>query len=203
MSEKEVLLEQVPLIDFFRKRVQTALTNHKVQTSDILEFYLVNLLQEFRKTEKLFQVQGSKMTEKPLALILADAVEGDASTRIRSLKQLGDVSLYTAGFFAESISRRTITIGYYIRMGGGAYQSLAQLLSNQKTFAELYAELSKLFPNLVSVLSEVAHATHWNTDRDLLKLYERWLATGDQNIENLLNQAGIQTQEKETFNKPQ
>ena len=197
------LLEQVPLIDFFRGRVQAALARHQVQTSDILEFYLVNLLQDFRKTEKLFEKQGSEMAEKPLALILAEAVEGDTHTRIRCLKKLGDVSLYTAGFFGERVCRRAITLNYYIRMGGGAYQSLAQMLYNQKTFSELYGELSKLFPNLVSVLSEVAQATHWNTDRDLLKLYERWLATGDQQIANLLHQAGIQTEEKDILNKPQ
>lgn len=203
MRDKEPLVEQVPLVDFFRQRVQTALTHHQIQTTDILEFYLVNLLQDFRKTEKLFEKEGSKMTEKPLALILAESLEGDTHTRIRCLKQMGDISLYTAGFFGERIQRRTITLNYYIRMGGGAYQSLAQILYNQKTFAELYSELSHLFPNLVSVLSEVAHATHWNTDRDLLNLYERWLATGDQQIAKLLHAAGIQTEEKETFNKPQ
>ena len=202
MSEKEKRLEQVPLVDFFRVRVQKALANRQVAASGILEFYLVNLLQDFKKTETLYEQQGNKMYEKPLALLLAQALQGGINTKIRSLKKLGDVSLYVAGVFGESIRKKTIDADYYIRMGGTAYSSLSQLLNHQKTFAELYAELSKLFPHLVGVLSEVA-TTELKTDSDLLKLYERWLTTGDARIENLLKEAGILLQDRETINKPQ
>ena len=201
--DKQPLLQEVPLTEFFRERVQTALARQQLAASALTEFYLVNLLQEFRKTEKLFEQQGSQMAEKPLAILLAEAVAGNLQTKIRCLKQLGDVSLYTAGFFGERIKRKLIDIRYYIRMGGGAYSNLAGILSNQKTFAELYGELSQLFPSLVDVLAEVAVHSHWQTNRDLLKIYERWLATGNEALEKLLNEEGIQTQDKGLLNKIQ
>lgn len=202
-QDKQLLLKEVPLTEFFRERVQTALARKRVVASALIEFYLVNLLQEFRKTEKLFEKKGSQMQEKPLALLLAEAVEGNLQTKIRCLKQLGDVSLYTAGFFGERIKRKLVDIDYYIRMGGGAYSNLSSILSSQKTFAELYLELSQLFPHLVDVLTEVAVAGHWKTNADLLKLYERWLATGNEQLEKLLNEEGIQTQDKNFLNKIQ
>lgn len=203
MTEKKGDIKQVPLTEFFKERVQTALIKHRVEATPTCEFYLVNLLQEFRKTEKLFEQQGSEMTEKPLALILAKAASGDRNTKIRCLKQLGDVSLYTAGFFGERVRRRSVGVRYYIRMGGGAYSHLSSILLGQKTFAELYSELATLFPNLVEVFSEVASSDKWKSNRDLLRLYERWLETGDTYLEELLQQEGIQTVDRELLNKTQ
>lgn len=197
------ILQTVPLLDFFRERVQTAMARQQVAASAFLEFYLVNLLQEFRKTETLFEKQGSRLQEKTLAIILAKAMEGDVHTKIRCLKQLGDVSLYTAGFFGESIRRKIIDVGYYISMGGAAYHCLSGILSHQKTFADLYGELSGRFPDLVGVLNEVATSGENKSNTDLLKLYERWLATGEEHIENLLKSAGISINERDFFGKPQ
>lgn len=203
VKDDKVLLKEVPLTEFFRERVSQAIARQQVAASAFIEFYLVNLLQEFRKSEKLFEQRGSQMFEKPLALLLAEAVQGNLQTKIRCLKRLGDISLYTAGFFAERIKRKLVDLDYYIRMGGGAYSNLSSILSHQKTFAELYAELSQLFPNLVEVLTEVSLKTHWKTNADLLKLYERWLETGNEQLEKMLQEQGIQTLQRDFFNKIQ
>lgn len=203
MNIKETLLKETPLSEFFMERIQKALVNQQVAISSELEFYLVNLLQEFKKTEKLFEQSGSKMAEQPLALLLAQAVDGDWPTKIRCLKKIGDISLYTAGFFSDSVKRKLVSLDYYIRMGGGAYSHLSGLLNRQKTFSQLYGELSNLFPHLVDVLSEVALAKHWQTNGDILKMYEKWLATGNTHLEALLKKEGILTQGSNGFQKPQ
>lgn len=191
VQRQEKLIPGTSLTEFFKERVERALAHRRINASSVLAFYLVNLLQEFRKTEKLFESQGSKMFEKPLALILADAVKSDANTRIRCLKQLGDVSLYTAGFFTDRVRKKSVGLHYYIRMGEGAYSNLAGILARQKTFAELYQELASQFPGLVGVLGEVATNLHWKSNSELLKLYEKWLATGNAQIAGLLKEAGI------------
>lgn len=191
------------LTEFFRERVQEVFAKQEVPPSNFLEFYLVNLLQEYKKSEKLFEQQGNQVVEKPLALLLAQALDGDLNTRILYLKKLGDSALYVSGFFAESIRRKLVDIDYYIKMGGGAYQSLAQILRAQKTFSELYDELSHRFADLVSVISEIANKTQCQTNRDILKIYQRWLETGDQKLEEILKQAGINTNESPQFTKPQ
>ncbi len=203
MRGKEKLLAQVPLLEFFKERVGQALVHQRVPASVFTEFYLANLLQEFKKTETLFEKEGDKMSQKPLAFILAEAAMANIHTKIRCLKKLGDVSLYTAGFFGESIRRKIIDIDYYIKMGCSAYTSLAAMLQNEKTFGELYLELAKLFPNLVDVLAEVASTSESQTNENLLKIYERWLATGDEHLENLLKKAGIAIPDRGQTDKPQ
>lgn len=203
MVSKERLLKDVPLSEFFMERVQEALVHQRIKISHEVEFYLVNLLQEFKKTEKLFEKQGTKMTEKPLALILAKAVEADTATKIRCLKQIGDMSLYTAGFFSGSIRKKPVSSDYYIRMGGGAYYHLSGLLNRQKTFAQLYRELSQFFPDLVGILTEVALSHPWHSNEEILQIYERWLETGNRHLESLLQKEGIVTQDAGSFQKPQ
>lgn len=202
-NESKALLKEVPLTEFFMERVQKAFAQREIAAGQMTEFYLVNLLQEFQKSEKLFEKQGSKMLEKPLALLLREALEGDPHTKIRCLKKMGDLSLYMAGAFAERIKKTLVDLDYYIHMGGGAYSSLSDILNRQKTFAELYAELAKLFPNLVDVVAEVTTERQSKTNKDLLKLYERWLDTGSQYLEELLNKEGIQTQDRTLLTKIQ
>src|SRR3989338_7413732 len=185
------IVQKTNLAEFFRERVQEVLGHQGIQASELVEFYLVNLLQEFRKTEKLFEQTGDKKNVKALAPLFVRALDGDVNTQIRCLKELGDTALYISGFFAESVKRKPVGIDYYIGMGGSAYQSLAQLLIRQKTFSELYTELASKFRALVDVLGEIAVAQDWMNNQDLVRLYERWLTTKDEQIRDLLTKAGI------------
>ncbi|MEZ5564774.1 MAG: hypothetical protein R3F24_04325 [Gammaproteobacteria bacterium] len=137
---------------------------------------------------------------RPLALMLADAA--DAATedaRNTALRRLGDVALFVSGFLAEGLQRRSVGIGYYVRMGGGAYGTLATLLATSprgRAFAPVFAELSQKFADVVDVLNEVLgdarYAANNACDQDVLRLYETWLTTGSQRSARLLRQLGIQ-----------
>lgn len=193
-SDNTAVLQQIPLLEFFRERIQAALAYQQLTASTMAEFYLANLLSEFKKTEKLFQNEGGKLQEETLSLLLAKAIESDLTTKIRILKRLGDISLYTAGFFKERVrNKKMVGLHYYVRMGGGAYHNLALMLDNDNTFSELYSELAQLFPRLVNVLTFISTQTGEKTNKDLIVLYEKWLATGDTSLEGILNKAGIPT----------
>lgn len=189
---KARIIEGTELKEFFRDRVQRAIASQAIQASELSEFYLVNLLEEFRRAEKLFTEQGTERSEKTLALLLLEAMEGDTATRTRCLKELGDTALYVAGFFADNINRRRLVDqGYYVSMGGSAYGSLAAILSREKTFAELFGELSEKFSAFVDVIAAVSPWSEATTDANLIRLYEKWLSTGDERIEELLRRQGI------------
>ena len=104
---------------------------------------------------------------------------------------MGDVSLYVSGFFADSLYRKAVNLDYYIRMGHAAYSSLSSLVDSAGVMKELYEELSCNFVRFVNVLSEVADSTQLNSAQDLLRLYERWLATRSEKAASLLTQSGI------------
>ncbi|MBI4211939.1 MAG: hypothetical protein HY540_04795 [Deltaproteobacteria bacterium] len=188
---KDSIIEGNELPAYFREKVQQALTHQGVEATEMTEFYLVNLLHEFRHSDKLFTREGDHVVEKPLAILLAEALEGDTATRIRSLKKIGDVALYTAGYFAQKFHRMLVDPNYFISMGCSAYHNLAGMMPGEKVFGALYSELAQKFPALVNILKEVASDERGTPNVNLLQTYERWLATGDARLMDVLRREGI------------
>lgn len=179
------------LTEHFREKVQQAFVHQNIAASEMCEYYLVNLLHEFYNADRLFAREGEQSVEQPLALMLFEAMKGDLATKTRCLKRLGDTALYLSGFFAENMKRRLVGLDYYLSMGCSAYGSLAAMLTAERTFANLYGELAEKFRPLVNVLAEVSPWEHIHNDTDLLKVYERWLTSGDKRLEQVLRAQGI------------
>lgn len=171
------------LLEFFRERVREALQHQRLKPPEGVEFYLVTLLKDYLKAED-HQLE-------PLALLLADALNAEPYARIRIFKRIGDLSLFTAGFFPASLQRQLVDIDYYVQMGGGAYGTLSQLLSRESAFEEIYTELARRFIAYVDILSEVSEKSAMITDVDLLRIYETWLKTGSERAKQLLSREGI------------
>jgi hypothetical protein len=181
---------------YFREQVTHAARNQGVRVTETTEFYVVNLLCEFMSTRRLYgEREGGRSTHEPLALMWKRALESGPDARIPILKRLGDLSLYVSGFFHASLSRRMVDVDYYIAMGGNAYDTVASLVGGRSggdAFQDVYAELSDKFKALVDVLGEVAESSSFNgSQRDLLRLYERWLRTGSRRLAARLAEMGV------------
>lgn len=176
------------LTEYFRSLVQRATARLNLPLEAHTEFYLVNLLNAYRHTEKL----GHE--EVPLAIMLERAVHGETvAERIRQLQRLGDTALFVVGYFPLRVRHQVVNRDYYIRMGGGAYLSLASMFQNGDTFSDIYEELGQKFPDCAELLNEVRRCSRGEKNEDLLELYERWLETGDERVQRLLQDAGIPT----------
>ncbi len=193
MSREEPLFQGYQLQEFLRNSVKRAIVSRRVDASEMSEFYIVNLLSDFKEIDRFYVRDGEHYEEEALAVILAKAMDSDLPNRIKLLKRLGDQALYTAGFFADHIERRMVDLDYYNAMGGGAYLSLSAMLSDNKTFSNLYAELANKFRDFVDVLTEVSLLQKNHSNLDILRLYERWLKTRDERIRQVLEEEGIQT----------
>ena len=80
-----------------------------------------------------------------------------------------------------------------IQMGGAAYGQLADL-SPAAGFATVYRELSARFRALVDVLEEIAaRGLVQNGPAGTLKVYESWVRTGNDRLEQVLVDAGMVT----------
>jgi hypothetical protein len=178
--------------DFFRGHIIKALANQKISIDQNTEFYLVDLLTRFMFSENLYPSdQKGARREEILALLLADAMSAaNAGSKHRSLRRLGDVSLYTAGFFADRLSRKIVDVDYYIGMGSSAYRSLAAS-GFDDFFRRVFLELSSQFHKFVDVLGEVSDATGRHDAKSILRLYELWLKTKSERAERGLKEAGI------------
>ena len=168
------------LDEFFHEAVTEALSVIDLEASEPASWYLVSLLGDMSKV---------RLTDEPLGIKLA-AVAADPGERMRTLKQVGDTSLYVAGFFAESLSRSLVDVDYYVGIGQNAYAQLARSLGTQRTISDVYEELAANFPRFVDVLTEVRKRTDFATP-DVSKLYEMWLRTRDEWIEKKLRAAGV------------
>ena len=182
------------LTEFFRDALQSALAEQHTAVDVQTEHYVVNLLTEFARSEKLYDQTADGRTLKPLAQMLADALEATTDAeRELLLKRLGDVSLFAAGFFARSFARRMVDVDYHIAMGSRAYDALADTVGRgrRQTLGEVFAELAAKFQPLVDALGEIADSAYVHTQRDVLRLYEIWLKTGSARAHRLLTRLGV------------
>lgn len=203
---------EVPAIDvrnlreFFRDSVHAALARQRVEIDDHTEHYVVNLLTMFARSEALFESSAGRAQLKPLALMLADA--SDAPTRadrLRGLQRLGDVSLFMAGFFAQSFARRLVDIDYHIAMGGRAYGTLADSCRSStrgKALGTVFTELAQKFQRLVDALNDVSEMAHRQDQRDVLRQYEIWLRTGSPRAHGILRSLGVEPSIVPTGRRP-
>lgn len=183
------------LREFFHDSVQTALRKQRVAVDDHTEHYVVNILTMFARSEELYENTPDGVRLKPLAHMLAAASEASsAQQRDETLRRLGDVSLFVAGFFAQSFARRLVDVDYHIAMGGRAYGTLADNLRGTlrgQAFAAIFLELAQKFQRLVDVLNDVAEMAHTHTDKDILRQYEIWLKTGSPRAYSILRRLGV------------
>jgi hypothetical protein len=183
------------LREFFHDSVQKALRNQRVEVDDHTEHYVVNVLTMFARSEELYERTSEGVRLRPLAHMLADAAAAPSSQqRDETLRRLGDVSLFIAGFFAQSFARKLIDVDYHIAMGGRAYGTLADNMRYSmrgQAIATVFLELAKNFQRLVDVLNDVAEMAYQHTDKDILRLYEIWLKTGSPRAFAILQRLGV------------
>jgi hypothetical protein len=198
MEEHEAakpLVAVTNLREFFHDSVQAALRKQRVDVDDHTEHYVVNILTMFARSEELYEATPEGVRLKPLAHMLADACAASSpQQRDDALRRLGDVSLFVAGFFAQSFARKLVDIDYHIAMGGRAYGTLADNLRGSirgQAFAAVFLELAQKFQRLVDVLNDVAEMAHTHTDKDILRLYEIWMKTGSPRAFAILQRLGV------------
>ena len=101
MSDKPSLTLVAQPQAFFKELISEAIAHQRVSVQPETEFYLVNLLNQFMLADRLYARDGEGgARSEPLALMLKEALESPApSAQAALLRHVGDVSLYTAGFF--------------------------------------------------------------------------------------------------------
>ncbi|NVB80292.1 MAG: hypothetical protein HOV81_18000 [Kofleriaceae bacterium] len=166
--------------EFFHEVVTDALNVVDLEASEPASWYLVGLLGEMTRARLMDDALGPKLAQPGV----------DPGERVRTLKQVGDTSLYVAGFFADSLNRSLVDVDYYVGIGQNAYAQLARTFAGAKSLTEVYEELADKFPRFVDVLAEVRKRTDFATP-DVSRLYEMWLRTRDEWIEKKLRALGV------------
>jgi hypothetical protein len=174
--------------EWFREAIGETLAHRRLRVQEVTEFYLVDLLASFLEREKLYVEQpDGTVREQPLAMILLEALQKDRAQRTRELRRLGDTALYVSGFFGDSLARSSAGgVDYYIAMGERAYGALAKGGAQ-----DLFGELAERFGDFVDVFAEIAELSNLRSNRGLLRLYQRFLATRSERVAGLLRERGV------------
>lgn len=194
-ADRDTVVAVANLRDYFRESIDAAIDNQGVLVNPHTAHYVVNLLTIFARSEELYEDHGEGYGLRPLALMMADAVDAESpEQRTLSLQRIGDVALFIAGFFADSLAEKPVDVDYYIHMGGNAYGSLSDEVrgtSRGRALGDVYKELARKFQLLVDVLNEVRDSARRSSDIDLLRTYEVWRRTGSGRAASLLKQNGV------------
>lgn len=169
---------------FFHDLVRNAAQRQGIEVSEAAEWYVIQLLERFMRTERGF-------LDRPLALDFLEAFHDDAAGRYVKWKHVGDTTLFLSGLFMESLERTLVGVDYYTSLGGLAYRHLATTSGTGRGLHSLFGELSTRFPDFVRVLSEIRLNEMFASDRDILRIYRRWLATRGHRDEEILVRRGV------------
>ncbi len=185
LNQRLPLVEQDNLFDWFHDRVDEAARHQRAPVSQETLFYLSQLLADEGRSDDV----DPNATLVELRAHAAAAPWGASITRWRSL---GDRALLTLGFFRENLRRRAISPDYYVEMGATAYAAVSRRLRLPEAGpADVFAELADRFVPCTEVIAEVRAESCENTDSDVVRLYEEWLATGSPRLADRLRSLGV------------
>jgi hypothetical protein len=187
---ESLVREETPAL-FFRDQLVTAMDHQGVATSPFTECYLVHLLAGFAQGDRL-PGREPGFDETPLAILYVRALQASRFERALLLRATADTALFVSGFFAESLPGGDGDIRYYASLGGRAYAHLGQeQRPEDPAGGSVFDELARRFLQFVDVLAEVAEKTRLRTPDSVVRLYERWAATGSPRAASLLAERGI------------
>jgi hypothetical protein len=186
------------LQSFFQHLVDEAVKTQHCGATDAAEYYLAGLLADYAKPERL----EAETLDRPLTLLLDEALHAAGRERFERLRCLGDGVLYTSGFFADHLSTRGVELRYVRTLGARAYDSAAVMLRQSAHDGlgapDVFRELADNFAMFADVISRIADVLQANaaqsSDRHVLRMYERWARTGSAPLAAALAGRGLTPQ---------
>ena len=177
---------------FFHDVVDDAMRKKHVEATEAAEYYLVSLLTDYARPD----ARCNEALERPLTLLLDEALHAPGQERFERLRVLGDGVLYVSGFFAPHLETRGVEVRYVTSLGARAYDSAGKMLrgSSSDNAPDLFFELAEKFEQFSELLTAVAEKLQLAaapSSVGVLKLYERWLTTGSETLSFELLERGM------------
>jgi hypothetical protein len=202
MTAKHKIEITADLVSYFCQEVDNISAKQGLHLQNTTIVYLGQMLAGFNRSEDYF-TKSKDPTEKKLefptiSLMWLEGLSAEFREKLRAMKKVGDVALYTSGFFPERLKRRAVDMDYFMAIGERAYETAAHLRESHASERALncFFELSEKFPALTEIFRELSDQSLLGNDVDQLLLYEKWLATNNPRIKRMLSETGILVAEK-------
>ena len=183
----------------FSEVVKEACENRNIKTKPAVELYLVQLLRHYLDSKNFHKPISEDSTERPpqtFAEMYLTAINAANPKNKELMRIVADRALYMTGFFSESLQRKIVDIDYYVDIGSAAYNNL-HVWTREDALADVYKTFSNRFSDFVDVLNYISEKSMVEADRDVLRLYDRYMKTGSDLAREKLNELGVVTVPKE------
>ena len=176
-----------PIESFFKDEVERAFKAEGLQVVGATGPYLARLLTTYA---------AQPIEDRPLGVRFFEALAAGPRERRSNLREIGDTSLFLSGFWGDSLGGKLVDVDYYIDMGEMAYSQLARDRDNDGRdvvgAGAVFSELATKFSRFVEVLMTISRrTTRVRSDRDVVRLYERWLRTRSSWAARRLAEVGV------------
>lgn len=179
------------LLEFFQGRLQREAAELGLEPppQEDTIWYLCDVLRRFSRSEHLFDYFDGRYGVRPLALIYGEAYAAVSQReRCQLLQRLGELAIFLGAFLRERYQRRGIRRDYFVGMGGGAYEYLAEHAPRNR---HVWEELTCKFDSVLELVSAAGEPESSNDSRAVMRLYARWLQTRDPALAQRLRRLGI------------
>ncbi|ROU00741.1 hypothetical protein EB809_06385 [Marinobacter sp. R17] len=189
MQERAVQTFERTLGDYFRERLVHCAEALAPRPEEDTLWYVGSVLARLGDSRQLFSYDEGQLSLRPLALLYKDAHEASADhERCLILRQLGDQALFVGALFPERYARKGFRQDYFVGMGGGAYDYLAD---NAHSHRHVFADLADRFAAFLDLVARACTRKAGSSVDDVLTLYQQWRATGDEQLGEQLQALGI------------
>ncbi|MEO5668955.1 MAG: hypothetical protein ABIR96_12920 [Bdellovibrionota bacterium] len=187
---------------FFAEECLSIASKQGLQIPEHLSHYLGEMLVRFVGSDTYFVANSDPLAMKPkkeFPSVVRLWLEGQAQPIFEQLVQMqhvGDIALYTSGFFPERIERSLVDMDFYMAVGGQAYERAGKIRESiaQERELNIYFELASKFSELKELLAELSDRKFLSTEADRLRLYQKWLQSRSPRIRRMLAEVGILAQ---------
>lgn len=188
------------LDSYFETEINETARKQGLNLSQMSSMYLARMLCRFVESRAYFTQNPTtnpdeqiKQSLPTLALLWLEGQTQPLGEQYQRFQQVGDLALFTSGFFSERINRSLVDVDYYIAMGGRAYERAGHIRESIQAERDInvFFELSRSFGNLVEVMAEISDKSLLGSDQDILKLYEKWMGSGSDRIRRMLAETGV------------
>ncbi len=156
--------------DYFRSLLRAAMRRQRVSAAPETADYVAGVMVTYASRP------AADFLDKPIVVILEDALAKPDGARCAALQSVGDGALYLSGLFGEHVERSQGSTSFYVHAGSFAYREAAALARCEEGIEPVaLAELGAQFPRFVDVLAEVAESQALGSiTRSIVQLYDRW-----------------------------
>ncbi len=177
---------------FFVDEIEAAQEKLNIEVSPHSKLYLLHLLKHLSENRDFFYTEV--VQEKPLGIVIMEALHKNLFERARDLKAVGDLSLIFSGLYPEYLTRRTVDIDYFIQIGRRSYSLLSETYGPYRTkrdICNLYSMLVAEFISLIEILTEISGELNFMDEGNISRALSRWHSTRVRRYLEILNRHKI------------